>query len=143
MRASGLRHAPEKYNTEGPTVQADVLTVRKLVPSCGARVRSRRTLRLPRRKVRAGPSTKPLDLSTSPEPWLSELSGLSGTIGPLSAHYRPTIGSDSGSAAIGAIGHYRGTIGPFQIVRTLRHYRTLSGTIGHYRAIGYHYRACL
>ena len=55
------------------------------------------------------------------EPWLSELSGLSGTIGPLSAHYRATIGSDSGSAAIGAIGHYRGTIGPFQIqVRMFR-----------------------
>ena len=45
----------------------------------------------------------------------------------LSDHYRTTIGSDSGS---GAIGHYRGTIGPFQIGTTFGHYRTLSGTIG-------------
>ena len=70
------------------------------------------------------------------EPWLLELSGLSGTIGPLSGHYRATIGplsigSDSGSGAIGAIGHYRGTIGPFQIGTTIAHYRgILSVTIG-------------
>ena len=75
------------------------------------------------------------------EPWLSELSELSETIGPLSDRYRTTIGLDSQIVAIGAIGPLSDYYRSYRGGTMLMHYRTLSElsepTIG---AIGAHYR---
>ena len=49
-----------------------------------------------------------------PEPWLSELSGLSGTIGPLSGHYRATIGSVVVQLLSGLSGTIGALSGPFR-----------------------------
>ena len=75
------------------------------------------------------------------EPWLSDLSDLSETIGPLSERYRATIGSDNQIVSIGAIGPLSDYYRSYRCGDTFVHYRTLSEllepTIG---AIGAHYR---
>ena len=80
-------------------------------------------------------------MSREVEPWLSELSDLSETIGPLSERYRATIGSDNQIVSIGAIGPLSDYYRSYRGGTMLMHYRTLSElsepTIG---AIEAHYR---